>query len=140
MSEAHQFIIDIREILLQLRQFTTRLSKSERDQLIADAAAAIDSSMTAVEEQLYQTKNRSPQDPLNYPIKLTNKLGHLNSLTGIGDYPPTAQALAVKAELEALIEVQLERWALIQQRDLPAFNRLVREQQIDLIALPPEEP
>ncbi|MEO1409338.1 MAG: glycosyl hydrolase [Bacteroidota bacterium] len=140
MSEAHQVIIDIREIRGQLRQFTTRLSKSERDQLIADAAAAIDSSMTAVEEQLYQTKNRSPQDPLNYPIKLTNKLGHLNSLTGIGDYPPTAQALAVKAELEALIEVQLERWALIQQRDLPAFNRLVREQQIDLIALPPEEP
>ena len=57
----------------------------------------------AVEKALYQTQNRSGQDPLNFPIKLTNKLGHLNSLVGIDDFPPTDQDIAVKNELTTKI-------------------------------------
>ena len=52
-----------------------------------------------IETSLYQTKNKSNQDPLNFPIKLTNKLGHLNSLVGMGDFGPTEQDIAVKNEL-----------------------------------------
>jgi hypothetical protein len=67
--------------------------------------------MTKVEEALYQTKNRSPQDPLNFPIRLNNKYGHVGALAGMGQNRPTEQMYAVKAELEALINVELESWA-----------------------------
>ena len=56
-------------------------------------------SITKIEEALYQTKNRSSQDPLNYPVRLTNKIGYLNSILGNGEYPPTDQAYAVRAEV-----------------------------------------
>ena len=56
--------------------------------------------MTKVEEALYQTKNRSPQDPLNFPIRLNDKLNALaGSAGGFGDARPTDQAVQVKDEL-----------------------------------------
>jgi len=82
---------------------------------------------------LYQTKNRSPQDPLNFPIRLTNKLGHLNSISQAGDYPPTAQAIAVRDELTELIDAEIEKFKRIIKEDLPTFNDLVRSKQIDAI-------
>ena len=45
---------------------------------IADAAKSLKAKLTAVEEELYQTKNQSSQDPLNYPIRLNNKLAALD--------------------------------------------------------------
>ncbi|MBK8819891.1 MAG: hypothetical protein IPN49_12695 [Saprospiraceae bacterium] len=48
-----------------------------------------------IENQLYQTKNRSGQDALNFPIRLTNKLAHINALIDmeVNDFPPTASML-----------------------------------------------
>lgn len=63
--------------------------------------------MTKIEEALYQTKNKSGQDPLNYPVRLTDKLAYLKSIMGSGEYPPTEQAYDVRKELEAEIDVQL---------------------------------
>ena len=37
-----------------------------------DAGKALNDKMTAVEEALYQTKNRSSQDPLNFPVRLND--------------------------------------------------------------------
>ena len=48
---------------------------------------------------MYQTKSKSGQDPLNFPIRLNNKLAHLNSLTRMGSYAPTDQAIAFKNEI-----------------------------------------
>jgi len=93
--------------------------------------------MTVVEEALYQTKNKSGQDPLNFPIRLTNKLAHLNSLTQMGtnDYPPTAAALAVRDELVASIDGHLITWQEVKTKMIPAFNQMVREKALDVIII-----
>ena len=74
--------------------------------------------MQEIEETLYQTKNRSGQDPLNYPIRLNNKLAHLNSVVGNGDYPPTDQSVEVRKELTQQIDVQLARFKKLEQEEI----------------------
>jgi hypothetical protein len=131
ITEAHQAIIDIRDIRAQLSNYKTRIS----DDSLKTEINKIDSSITKIEEALYQTKNRSSQDPLNYPVRLTNKIGYLNSILGNGEYPPTDQAYAVRSELEALIDEELKRFEQAKTEMIPAFNRMVREKEIDAIIL-----
>ena len=102
--------------------------------LVAEADA-IDKSITEIEEALYQTKNQSRQDPLNFPIKLTNKLAHLNSLTTRGNFPPTEQAKEVQVEMESKINEQLDDFKVIKDNKLPAFNKLVKDMQVDVVQL-----
>ena len=55
--------------------------------------------LTAVEEALYQTKNQSSQDPLNFPIRLNNRLAALGGVVAAADVAPTAQSYVVYEEL-----------------------------------------
>jgi photosystem II stability/assembly factor-like uncharacterized protein len=134
-SEAHQAIIDLRNVRDQIKAFQGRLPE-DASQGLKDAGKAIIDGLTEVEETLYQTKNRSNQDPLNYPIRLTNKLAHLNSLTGIGTFKPTAAAYAVKAEVEGKINAELEKYRTILADEIPAYNKLILESQVEVISVP----
>ena len=91
--------------------------------------------MKAVEEALYQTKNRSGQDPLNFPIRLNNKLGHLASLASMGDYKPTDQDIAFEKEVSQQIDVELEKLKLVFSKDIPHFNQMVGEANIPAVKL-----
>lgn len=134
VSEAHEAVMEIRDIRGQLKHFTGRLKDRENAKDIIEQANAIDSLLTGVEEALYQTKNRSGQDPLNFPIRLTNKLAHLNALTQ-GDFPPTGQAVEVKQELTRAIDEQLARLRVVKETQIAAFNRMMRERAIEAIIL-----
>ena len=102
---------------------------------LVDMASQIDSVMTTVENELYQTKNRSRQDPLNFPIKLTNKLGHVASLSSRGDFAPTQQAINVKNEMVSKINDQVAKFKKVKEEDIPAFNKLFRQKSMDAILL-----
>ncbi len=134
VTEAHEAIIHIRETRKQLKPMMKRWAEDEATygKLLAQAEA-IDSLFTEVEESLYQTQNRSRQDPLNYPIRLTNKLAHLNELVEVGDFRPTEQSYAVKRELETAINRQLNRYRRVLRKEVPTLNRMVQEQGIPLI-------
>lgn len=134
-SEAHQAIIDLRGVRDQIKTFQSRLPE-DASQELKDAGKSIIDGLTEVEEALYQTKNRSRQDPLNYPIRLTNKLAHLNSLTGIGTYKPTAAAYAVKKEITDLIDAELGKYRSILREKVPAYNRMILEQGVRVISVP----
>lgn len=140
VSEAHQAIIDLRDVKKQVNGFIERLPKGDNYAALREQAKVITESLTEVEENLYQTKNSSRQDPLNFPIRLTNKLAHLNSLVGIGDSRPTAQAYSVKEEISTLIDEELADYRRIMNQEIPKFNQLIRENQIDLITGPKAKP
>ncbi|RMG81816.1 MAG: glycosyl hydrolase, partial [Bacteroidetes bacterium] len=135
VSEAHEAIIEIRAIRDQIDQYTKRVEQTDANKPLFDKAKEIKEQITEVEEALYQTKNRSRQDPLNFPIRLTNKLAYLNSLVGRGDFPPTEQARAVKKELTEKIDAELDRFYKVKAEQVPAFNNLVRHFEIDAILL-----
>lgn len=132
VSEAHQTIIDIRKIRDQIKIYKKGNSYSIEINALANE---IDSIITSIEENLYQTKNRSGQDPLNFPIKLTNKLAHLNSLTSLGDYPPTVQSLALKVELEKKIDIELNRFIKVKKEMIPVLNKKIKDSGVDPIKL-----
>ncbi len=135
LTESHTAIINIRDVRKQMDTYIGRLPKEDQYQDLRDAATAIDSTLTSVEKTLYQTKNRSGQDPLNFPIRLTNKLASLNSMTRNGDYPPTDQAIAVRDELISKIDAQLKIYQSVIDQELPKFNKMIRDKQIDAIML-----
>jgi hypothetical protein len=117
-------ITKIRDVRKQLADIKKRVGKEKESKPIVDAANDLDKKMTAVEEALYQTKNKSSQDPLNYPIRLNDKLAGVGDSAATGPYPPTAQQIAVRDELVAQINIELAKLKAIWDTDLPAFNKL----------------
>ena len=109
------------------------------DEEIKKGISDVDSTLTVIEEALYQTKNQSRQDPLNFPIRLTNKLAHLNSLTQIGVAPPTQGAIEVRDELVAQIDEYLRQYDIVKKISIPGINQLIREAQVDYIIIDDDE-
>ncbi len=140
VTDAHEAIIEIRDIKKQLKHYTERLAEEDNLEEVIDKAKAIEKQMSEVEKALYQTRNRSRQDPLNFPIKLTNKLGAVGSLTSYGNYRPTQQAYQVKEELTRQIDEQLQQFAKIKSEELPEFNRMMREKAVDAVILEAKDP
>jgi len=105
-----------------LDAFTKQYKDNEQTKDLVEKAKKMKESLATVEKALYQTKNRSGQDPLNFPIRLNNKLGHLNSLVAIDDFAPTEQDIAVKNELTGQINYQLEAFDTVLDKELKEFN------------------
>jgi DNA repair ATPase RecN len=135
VSEAHEAITDMRSAKQQINQILEKLKANEEYKDLVEKAESINTSISEVEKALYQTKNKSRQDPLNYPIKLTNKLAHLNSLEGMSDFAPTAQSEAFRKEVTSKIDAELAKWKAIQQNTIPEFNAMVKENAVDAILL-----
>jgi hypothetical protein len=123
----------IRQVGGEIEALKSKLGDKAPTKPIVEAADALNKKMTAVEEALYQTKNKSPQDPLNYPVRLNDKLALLTSSAGIGDYAPTAQALLIKQQLDAQIDAQLAKLKEVWDKDLPALNALVKQGDVPAI-------
>jgi hypothetical protein len=96
--------------------------------------------LTEIEEALYQTKNQSSQDPLNFPIRLNNKLAALMGVVARSDTPPNDQSFAVYEDLTRQIDAQLAKLSSIMKTDVPGFNQLVRDQNIPAVVVKPPNP
>jgi hypothetical protein len=140
LTETHDAITRIRSVRDQVMSAADRAKAGGKDQKVKDAAEALKKKLTAVEEALYQTKNQSNQDPLNYPIRLNNKLAALGGVVGMGDGAPTAQAREVYQELAGRIDAELRTLEDVLATDLPAFNRLVAEEGVPAVSLPTTTP
>ena len=135
LTQSHDAITRLRGVRDQVKTASERAKGSEAEKTVQDAADALSKKLTAVEEALYQTKNRSSQDPLNYPIRLNNKLAALGGTVASADAAPTAQSYAVYDELVAKIDAELQALDRVAADDVPAFNRLVREKEIPAVRL-----
>ena len=135
LSDAHNSIKDIRSVRKQMITLKDKLGDDEEYKEIIDKADNIDGKMTDVEEELYQTKNQSRQDPLNFPIRLNYKLAHLSRVAGTGDYKPTDQAVEVKNELTGKIETQITKWQKILTEDIKELNKMVKEKSVDAVKM-----
>ena len=122
IDRAHQSIKKIRKISGQLELFVKRYKGVDGTQELVEKAEKLKADFESIEKALYQTQNRSGQDPLNFPIRLTNKLGHLNRLVTIDDFPPTAQDILVKNELTAKINSQLNSFDNLVTNEIESFN------------------
>lgn len=132
LTETHQAIIDIRSLRDQIQEIMAKYPDLEN---LSTEGKAIIAELNLIEQKLYQTKNQSNQDPLNYPIQLNNKLAHLNSVVASGNFKPTQQAVSVKEEITARINEELGKFAEIKASKIPALNQMIKEQSVDLIKI-----
>jgi predicted RND superfamily exporter protein len=122
VDKAHQSIKKIRKLSEQLNRFEKQYKDDARVTDLIKQASDLKEALKLIEEALYQTQNKSGQDPLNFPIRLTNKLAHLVSLVTMDDYPPTSQDIAVKNELSKKIAIQLDQFDVLMKEKVHVFN------------------
>ena len=99
-------------------------------------ADALKKQLSAVEEEIYQVRNRSGQDPLNYPVKLNNRLAGLFGEILSGDYPPSDQSYQVFGKLTVLLQVQLDALEGIRKGTFARFNDGLRQKGKKVIEWP----
>jgi len=117
-SEANNAVIRIRDLKAQA---AARLGQNPDARLKA-AADKLTANLSAVEGEIYQVKNQSSQDPLNFPIKVNNRLASLLSIVTRGDARPIGNAPAIFKDLTAELKVQTDALAKVLATDLVATN------------------
>ena len=135
VTEIHKALKNVKKVRAQVISLQKSIKNKEKHTELLDYAASLLKEMTVVEETLYQTKSKSGQDPLNFPIRLNNKLAHLNSLTRIGSYAPTQQAIDFKNEINKEIDKELSKLYDLFNNKVKVLNKKVKDSQIDLIQL-----
>jgi len=137
LSEINRAVERIRDVRTQINGAIERAEGSDAHDALKDASKDMLERLGEIEKALYQTKNRSRQDPLNFPIRLNNKVGALAAMVGIGAAQPTDQSRAVHAELMTEARVQLDALDT-ELAKVPAFNALVAEREVPAVRLESE--
>ena len=135
LSQANAGVVKIREAKRQLDRYAAGDNKT-----VAGSARDFSKRLTAIEQELYQTKNQSNQDPLNFPIRLNNKLAALGSVVAATDIAPTAQSMMVFEDLASGVNAQIANLDRLLKGEMDAFNKLVREQNVPAIVLKTPQP
>jgi hypothetical protein len=135
MTEIHKALKNVKKVRNQVNVLKKSIKNKKKYKTLLDDADTLVKNLTKIEETLYQTKSKSGQDPLNFPIRLNNKLAHLNSLTRIGNYAPTQQAIDFKKEITEEIDAELVKLNALFKTGVSALNKQVKESDIDLIQL-----
>ncbi|WP_157558400.1 WD40/YVTN/BNR-like repeat-containing protein [Microscilla marina] len=138
LTETHQAIKQIRKMKKDIGGVMARLGDNDKMKDVKEMGKAMIKKISTIEKALYQTQNRSPQDPLNYPIRLNNKLSTLATYAGFADSRPTRGLVQVKKDLTAKINVQLNKLKGVISQDVPKFNNLVAQKQIPAIMITDE--
>ncbi|MEO7456238.1 MAG: glycosyl hydrolase [Gemmatimonadaceae bacterium] len=104
-------------------------------------AAALRAELAVVEGSVYQTKNRSGQDPLNYPIRLNNKIAALAGVAGSAEAAPTRQTTVVYTQLSRQLETELVKMKKAIDSKLPAINTTLRNAKLpEIVPRPADVP
>ncbi len=135
LTETHDAIKEIRSVREQINMVSEKIKKEENMEDLVEKAKSINDQITKIEKELYQTNNKSRQDPLNYPIKLNNKLAHVARLVGGSNFKPTDQAVDFKEEVTSQIDEQLEMLNEVINSEVPDFNKMVKQKSINAVML-----
>ncbi len=129
VTEANNAVIQIRDIEGQVDDRTGQTESTE----VHEQADVVRGKLDGVESEIYQVKNESRQDPLNFPIKINNKLAALLNGVSRGDFPPTEQAQQVFDRLGGLLQEEMVRLRLIIDQDISLLNELLINEGLEPI-------
>jgi photosystem II stability/assembly factor-like uncharacterized protein len=129
VTEANTSVVKIRAIRDQVNKALEKVSP-RRKQEIQALADSLMKPLTIVEEEVYQVRNRSSQDPLNYPIKLNNKIAALMGVIESADHKPTDQTYQVFDELTKQLDAELQKMNATLKTELPRLNAALKREKI----------
>ncbi len=135
ITEVNRAINLLRDVKKQIDTLSTKVKEHEKSKEVIEAAKKIKRKLASVEDVLIQSKSKSRQDPLNYPIMLDNKIAALASIVSSADARPTKQSYEVFRELSAKADMQLSKLKDIMEHDIPDFNKMVKKASIPAIII-----
>ncbi len=130
VTETDDAILQIRSLRDQINAVDKHVGNEASVKAIVEAGKALDKKMTEVEEVLIQTKAKSGQDVLNFPVRLNNHLVALGGVVGSASTAPTLQSYEVFDMLSKQLNEQLAKWREIVSTDVSAYNNLVKQQDV----------
>ena len=130
VTETDDTILEIRDLREQINVVNKHVGSGPQGKPIVDAGKALDKKMTAIEEVLIQTKAKSGQDVLNYPVRLNNHFVALGGVVDSASTAPTQQSYEVFDMLSQQLNEQMTKWKEIVATDVPAYNILVKKQEV----------
>ena len=131
VSEANEAVLDIRLIKGEV---DNRLELTDDDE-IQEVGTEVNTKLSDVEGEIYQVRNQSNQDPLNFPIKLNNKLAALLGIVESGEAAPTEQTYEVYNVLSDRLNVQMSLFQIILRDDMSRLNDLLQEAGFEIIRI-----
>ena len=133
-SEIQKAGKNIRDIRKQINDFVDKQGKGCPKE-IKEQADTINKQMTVIEEALHQTKAKSGQDVLNYPIRLDDKISGLYDFAVSGNSAPAKQVKDAYTELSGQADVQLNKLKKIIDEDVVKLNQMIREKSLPVIGV-----
>jgi photosystem II stability/assembly factor-like uncharacterized protein len=130
LSTTNDTILQIRSLREQIDTVNNHAGSDPQNKAIVEAGQALNKKMTDVEEVLVQTKAKSGQDVLNYPVRLNNHFAALGGVVGSASTAPTQQSYEVYDLLTKQLNEQMAKWQEIVSTDVPAYNNLVRQHEV----------
>jgi hypothetical protein len=131
VSRANEGIVKIRTIQKDLKYLNEKTKdNSEFQKLIV----AYETGLSSIENKIHMTKNRSRQDPLNYGIRINNRLAFLMADSQRGDYPPTQQAKQFFKEVTQELQVQISALDALIETQTKIINEKVDLEGIKMIS------
>ncbi|MEP6765081.1 MAG: glycosyl hydrolase, partial [Gemmatimonadaceae bacterium] len=124
ITQANEGVITIRNLK---REMDERAPKMASTTEFADLVKTFSTKLGTVEDSLYQTKNQSGQDPLNYPIRLNDQMGGLMSFVAGGERRPPKQSYDVYAVLGPKLDAEIARLERVIATDLPKVNAMLKK-------------
>lgn len=116
VSQANEAVILIRKVREQAGKI------GNADAATATELKAVLEKMRVIEEDLYQVRNQSGQDPLNFPIKLNNRLAALQRSVETGQARPTDASYVVFEELSKELAGHMAKLDQLIKVDLKSLN------------------
>lgn len=125
----------LREVRSQIENLSKKVQKLEEGRDIVEHVVSLKKKLKEIEDVLIQSKSKSGQDPLNFPILLDNKIAALAGIAARADARPTDQSYKLFDELSIQADVQIEKLENIIREDLPELNKKVSDAGIPAVLI-----
>jgi photosystem II stability/assembly factor-like uncharacterized protein len=139
VTEVNRSINRLRDVKEQINDLLKKAQKAKAEEGILKAGKEVLKKLTAVEDVLIQSRSKSGQDPLNYPIMLDNKIAALSSVVARANARPTDQSYELFHLLSEQADGQLDILQAVFDTDIPALNKIVLESGIPAVMIEKEE-
>lgn len=131
VSRANKAIIKIRNTQKDLKYLKEKTKDNpDFQKLITD----YEKELSIIENSIHMTKNQSRQDPLNYGIRINNRIAFLMADSQRGDYPPTQQARQFFKEVTQELNKEINALHLLLEKQTKIINEKVKEENIKMIS------
>jgi hypothetical protein len=137
-SQANQAVMLVRGIRPQLQDRAGKLDSKTGP--TAKAIEALEKTLTTVERNVYQVKNQSFEDPLNFPVMLNNKIATLQGIVESADAQPTDQSYDMFKMLSDRLDEQMRALDTAVQKELPQVNDMLKRQKLAPVKAEPQKP